>query len=142
MNARSPRCSRIPRVGSGGRGMRRSMRNRAHALTVLALVLILTWVWPAEAGADDVFDRVSHGFADSAGVKIHYASLGRGPLVVMIHGFPDFWYTWRHQMAALSTDFQVVAVDLRGYNLSDKPAGVENYDMSLLEADIAAVTRH
>jgi pimeloyl-ACP methyl ester carboxylesterase len=74
-------------------------------------------------------------------VKIHYASLGEGPLVVMIHGFPDFWYTWRHQMDALSGQFQVVAIDQRGYNLSDKPKGVENYDMRLLVGDVAAVIR-
>ena len=61
-------------------------------------------------------------------MKIHYASLGSGPLVVMIHGFPDFWYSWRHQMAALADRYQVVAIDQRGYNLSDKPKGVENYD--------------
>jgi pimeloyl-ACP methyl ester carboxylesterase len=91
----------------------------------------------------DVFDRVTHGHAVSeGGVKIHYASLGKGPLVVMIHGFPDFWYTWRHQMEALSPNFQVVAIDQRGYNLSDKPAGVEQYDMKLLVADVAAVIRH
>ena len=91
----------------------------------------------------DVFDRVTHGHAVSeGGVKIHYASLGKGPLVVMIHGFPDFWYSWRHQMEALSPNFQVVAIDQRGYNLSDKPAGVDQYDMRLLVADVAAVIRH
>ena len=86
---------------------------------------------------------MTHGYAVSeGGVKIHYASLGQGPLVVMIHGFPDFWYTWRHQMAALSKHFQVVAIDQRGYNLSDKPKGVENYDMRLLVGDVAAVVKH
>ena len=60
----------------------------------------------------------------------------------MIHGFPDFWYSWRHQMAALSGQFQVVAIDQRGYNLSDKPKGVESYDMRLLVGDVAAVIRH
>jgi len=91
----------------------------------------------------DVFDRVTHGYAVSeGGIKIHYASLGKGPLVVMVHGFPDFWYSWRHQMDALSARFQVVAIDQRGYNLSDKPQGVENYDMRLLVADVAAVIRH
>ncbi|MGH9221167.1 MAG: alpha/beta fold hydrolase [Vicinamibacterales bacterium] len=96
-----------------------------------------------EARQSDVFDRVTHGYAVSeGGVKIHYASLGQGPLVVMIHGFPDFWYSWRHQMAALSQRFQVVAIDQRGYNLSDKPKGVENYDMQLLVADVAAVVKH
>src|SRR4029077_5479599 len=91
----------------------------------------------------DVFDRVKHGYATSeGGGKIHYASLGEGPLVVMIHGFPDFWYSWRHQMAALADRYQVVAIDQRGYNLSDKPKGVENYDMRLLVADVAAVIKH
>jgi len=47
-------------------------------------------------------DRVEHKFADSDGVKIHYAALGSGPLVIMMHGFPDHWLTWRHQIDALS----------------------------------------
>ena len=97
----------------------------------------------AYAAADSDLDkRVEHGYADSSGVKIHYASLGKGPLVVMIHGFPDYWYTWRDQMEALSADFQVVAIDQRGYNLSDKPKGVENYDMRLLVGDVEAVIKH
>jgi epoxide hydrolase 4 len=91
----------------------------------------------------DVFDRVKHGHAVSeGGVKIHYATLGTGPLVVMIHGFPDFWYSWRHSMDALSDTFQVVAIDQRGYNLSDKPKGVESYALRLLVTDVAAVIRH
>jgi pimeloyl-ACP methyl ester carboxylesterase len=60
----------------------------------------------------------------------------------MIHGFPDFWYSWRDQMEALSKDYQVVAIDQRGYNLSDKPKGVENYDLRLLVGDVAAVVKH
>jgi pimeloyl-ACP methyl ester carboxylesterase len=92
--------------------------------------------------APDVYDQVEHGFADNDGVKIHYAKLGEGPLVVMVHGFPDFWYTWRDQMAALSSDYEVVALDLRGYNQSDKPEGVESYAMPLLVSDVAAVIRH
>jgi len=86
--------------------------------------------------------EIKHGYADNNGVKIHYAAAGEGPLVVMIHGFPDFWYTWRHQMAGLSGDYRVVAIDQRGYNLSDQPDGVENYDMRLLVSDVAAVVRH
>ena len=94
------------------------------------------------ACAADIESSVEHGYADSGGVKIHYASLGKGPLIVMIHGFPDYWYTWRHQMDELSKNYQTVAVDLRGYNLSDKPKGVDNYDMKLLVFDIAAVVKH
>jgi pimeloyl-ACP methyl ester carboxylesterase len=100
------------------------------------------------AAQADVYDRVEHGYANSdGGVKIHYASLGpkqsaSAPLVILIHGFPDFWYTWRDQMLAMSDRFQLVAIDQRGYNLSDKPKGVESYDMRLLVADVAAVIRH
>lgn len=89
----------------------------------------------------DISDRVTHGYADSNGVKIHYVSLGEGPLVVMIHGFPDYWYTWRHQMDALADQYRVVAIDQRGYNKSDQPKGQENYDMKFLVADVAAVIK-
>lgn len=88
---------------------------------------------------DDVWDTVEHHYADSDGVKIHYATVGEGEPVVFIHGFPDFWYSWRHQMAALAPHFKAVAIDTRGYNLSDKPEGVSNYDMQLLLADVRAV---
>ena len=75
------------------------------------------------------------GFADSGGVKIHYVTAGEGPLVVMIHGFPDFWMTWRKQIDALDDVYRVAAMDQRGYNLSDKPAGVDAYAMPNLVAD-------
>lgn len=94
--------------------------------------------------AVDTPSEVTHHFADSGGVKIHYAALGpeSGPLVVFVHGFPDFWYTWRDQMTALSkAGYRCAALDLRGYNLSDKPKGVENYDMKLLVGDVAAVIK-
>ncbi len=94
------------------------------------------------AEAAPLHERVKHGFADSGGVKIHYATLGKGPLVVMIHGFPDYWYTWRHQMEALAGDYQVVAIDMRGYNKSDKPKGVAQYEMKLLIGDVLAVVKH
>jgi epoxide hydrolase 4 len=94
------------------------------------------------AMAQDVWEQVQHRTADSAGVKIHYAALGKGPLVVMIHGFPDFWYSWRHQMRALAdAGYRVAALDLRGYNESDKPKGVEQYAMGLLVEDVAAVLK-
>ncbi len=95
-----------------------------------------------ETNIVDIEKRVEHGYAENNGVNIHYASLGTGPLVVMIHGFPDFWYTWRHQMAILSEQFQTVAIDQRGYNLSDKPKGGENYAMRQLVGDVVAVIRH
>jgi len=60
----------------------------------------------------------------------------------MLHGFPAFWYTWRDQMPALAKQFQVVAIDLRGYNKSDQPQRVENYTMEKLAGDLAAVLQH
>ena len=86
-------------------------------------------------------ERVEHRYAENEGVKIHYAVLGEGPLIVMIHGFPDFWYTWRYQMNALSGQYRVAALDLRGYNLSDKPDSIESYGMKALLSDVAAVIR-
>ena len=71
----------------------------------------------------DLWDRVEHHNADSSGVKIHYVALGKGPLIVMIHGFPDFWYTWRKQMDALSARYRVVAVDRPGSGYSVRTPG-------------------
>jgi len=115
------------------------MVNVARSIATAMLVLSAL---AGTAAAADIDDRVTHGYADSNGVKIHYASLGAGPLVIMIHGFPDFWYSWRRQMEGLADRFQVVAIDQRGYNLSDRPAGVDNYDMRLLVGDVIAVIKH
>ena len=87
-------------------------------------------------------DSVEHRYAENGGVRLHYAALGEGPLVVMLHGFPDFWYTWRYQMAALAeSGYRVAAADLRGYNLSDAPEGEGSYGMRALLGDVAAVVR-
>ena len=123
----------LPKTRSGV--LKSDMNRILASLFALSLSVFFT-------NAADLNKRVKHGFADSNGVKIHYATLGKGPLVVMIHGFPDYWYTWRHQMEALAQDHQVVAIDMRGYNKSDKPKGVEQYDLKLLIADVLAVVKH
>lgn len=110
------------------------MKNFVGAAVIASLTIV--------AHGGDLEARVKEGFADSSGVKIHYATLGSGPLVIMIHGFPDYWYTWRHQMEGLADKFQVVAIDQRGYNKSDRPAGVENYDVRFLVGDVVAVIKH
>jgi pimeloyl-ACP methyl ester carboxylesterase len=117
------------------------MTMKTHHKVIAILSLMLLFALPV-AAQGDIEKRVEHGYAPSGDVKIHYASLGKGPLIVMIHGFPDFWYTWRDQMEALAPNYQVVAIDQRGYNLSDKPKGVENYDMRLLIGDVVAVIKH
>ncbi len=106
--------------------------------TILSIVACLLFLLPV-LRADELGE---HGFAKSGDVKIHYVTAGEGPLVVMIHGFPDYWYTWREQIPALSKHFQVVAIDQRGYNNSSQPEGVENYAMPKLTADVKAVIEH
>ena len=105
----------------------------------LGAFLVLSLVSAADLSGADLGQD---GLADSGGVKIHYVTLGEGPLVIMIHGFPDYWYTWRDQMPALAEHFRVVAIDQRGYNKSDQPEGVENYSMAKLVGDVKAVLDH
>jgi pimeloyl-ACP methyl ester carboxylesterase len=77
---------------------------------------------------------------DTNGVKLRAAVQGEGPLVVMVHGFPESWYSWRHQMAPLAAaGFTACAIDVRGYGGSDKPDAVDAYAMEALTADVAGV---
>jgi epoxide hydrolase 4 len=96
------------------------------------------------APASSLLPGAEEGFVDSGDIKIHYVSLGKkeDPLLVMVHGFPDFWYSWRAQMPVLAKHFHVVAIDQRGYNLSGQPEGVENYKTDKLVSDLAAVVEH
>jgi len=105
----------------------------------LAIALALTATLPASAKLPAFQDH----YAVNAGVKIHYVTAGDAskPLVVMIHGFPDYWYTWRNLMAELAPQYRVVALDTRGYNLSDKPDGVAAYAMPNLVGDVEAVIK-
>jgi epoxide hydrolase 4 len=91
----------------------------------------------------EVTDGVTESYADVNGVRLHYAEAGSGPLVVLLHGFPAFWYSWRHQIPALAqAGYHVVAPDMRGYNLSSKPRGWREYDAVSLAGDIAGLIRH
>ncbi len=84
-----------------------------------------------------------HRYATVSGLRLHYVEAGRGPLVLLLHGFPEFWYAWRHQIPALaSAGFRVLAPDLRGYNDSGKPPGVEAYRLDLLAGDVAGLIAH
>ena len=91
---------------------------------------------------DTEFDQsqLTHGYATTNGVQLHYVTQGEGPLVVLLHGFPEHWYSWRHQIRPLAeAGFRVVAPDLRGYNLSDKPRG--GYDIKNLTKDVRGLIR-
>jgi pimeloyl-ACP methyl ester carboxylesterase len=86
---------------------------------------------------------VRHGYAQVGDVRLHYAECGEGPrLVILLHGFPECWYSWRHQLKALGRHYRVVAPDMRGYNLSDKPGSVEDYKVKRLVDDVTGLVRH
>ncbi len=82
---------------------------------------------------------LEHQFILSNGVRLHYVTQGEGPLMLMLHGFPEFWYSWRHQIPAFAQDYKVVALDQRGYNDSDKLTDVSAYRMAELVADVRGV---
>ncbi|MBX3484962.1 alpha/beta hydrolase [Phenylobacterium sp.] len=104
---------------------------RIFAAALAAAVLLTA---PAARAAPQ--DR----YAANGDVKIHYVVDGKGPLVVLIHGFPDYWATWKPLMAELAkAGYRTAALDTRGYNLSDKPQGVAAYAMPNLIGDVAAV---
>ena len=87
--------------------------------------------------ASDGRTELREGYAEVGDVRLHYVEAGDGPLVVLLHGFPEFWYGWRRQIAPLAAaGFRVVAPDLRGYNLSSKPDGVNAYGAGELAADV------
>src|SRR5436305_13722390 len=82
-------------------------------------------------------DQLRDGFADLSETRLHFVEAGEGPMVVLLHGFPEFWFSWRLQIPALAeAGFRVVAPDMRGYNLSSRPSGVDAYDIDHLAGDI------
>jgi pimeloyl-ACP methyl ester carboxylesterase len=83
---------------------------------------------------------ISHRSVKTNGINIHIAEAGSGPLVLMVHGFPESWYSWRHQIPALAeAGYHAVAVDVRGYGRSDAPEPIEAYSMKNMTADMAGV---
>ena len=81
--------------------------------------------------------KLREGYAELGDVRLHYVEAGEGPLVVLLHGFPEFWYGWRQQIEPLAAaGFRVVAPDMRGYNTSSRPEEVHAYDTGPLTDDI------
>src|SRR6266851_5425274 len=86
---------------------------------------------------------INHAYADVSGIRLHYAECGTGDdLVILLHGFPECWYTWRHQLPVLAERYHVVAPDMRGFNLSDKLAGIKNYRIDLLVEDVLGLIKY
>jgi pimeloyl-ACP methyl ester carboxylesterase len=80
---------------------------------------------------------MNHRFVRSNGIKMHIAEDGEGPLVILCHGYPELWYSWRHQLRPLAeAGYHVVALDQRGYGQTDRPEAIEDYNLLLLSGDI------
>jgi len=109
---------------------------RAAAATIV--VLMTLGVSGGRAQQSD--PSIAHDYAEVNGVRLHYARTGAGPLMVFVHGFPEFWYEWKHQLSEFGRDHLAVAPDMRGYNLSSKPASLEDYRMPALVEDLRALT--
>ena len=84
---------------------------------------------------------LKHEFADVNGVRLHYARAGQGKLILFVHGFPEFWYAWKDLLPEFGRDHLAVAPDMRGYNLSSKPAGVSDYAVPHLVDDLRALAK-
>jgi epoxide hydrolase 4 len=82
---------------------------------------------------------IQHEYADVNGVRLHYATAGSGKLILFAHGFPEFWYAWRNQLTEFGKTHKAVAVDMRGYNLSSKPADPDQYKLPIVVEDFRAL---
>ena len=84
--------------------------------------------------------EIGHRFVETNGIRMHIAEAGQGPLVVMCHGFPESWYSWRHQLVALAdAGYHVVAPDMRGYGQTDRPEAIDQYTLLHLVGDIVGL---
>ena len=81
----------------------------------------------------------THEKIQANGIQFHYVTEGSGPLMIFLHGFPEYWYSWRHQISEFSKNYKVVALDLRGYGQTDRPQGRENYTIDVLVDDVKEV---
>jgi pimeloyl-ACP methyl ester carboxylesterase len=112
---------------------------RAKRLGFLLFAVLVTAL-PCSAAPAEI--GVLHDeFVDVNGVRLHYVVAGEGPLMIFLHGFPEFWYQWKPQLAEFSRDHRVVALDMRGYNLSAKPDGTEPYEIHHLVEDVSALAK-
>jgi pimeloyl-ACP methyl ester carboxylesterase len=99
---------------------------------------MMLWKPKQESDMPDFQSR----YAEVNGIRLHYVSVGQGKLIMFVHGFPEFWYEWEKQLVEFGKDYQAVAPDLRGYNLSSKPSDVEKYHVKYLIEDLRALADH
>jgi len=85
---------------------------------------------------------ITHHYADINGIRMHYAAAGSGPMLLFLHGFPEYWGVWKNQLMELQTDFLCIAPDMRGYNLTEKPEEPKKYHISYLIEDIRQLSEY
>src|SRR2546421_10120326 len=94
----------------------------------------------ATEGNVEKTSTVSHLFIETNGIRMHIAEQGQGPLVLLCHGFPESWYSWRHQLSALAAaGYHAVAPDQRGYGQTDRPDAIEAYSVLHLVGDMVGL---
>jgi epoxide hydrolase 4 len=109
--------------------------------SALAALLLAGTLMPA--GAKDMKQPTfKDRYVRLNGLRLHVVTAGKGPLILFLHGFPEFWYEWKDQLAEFGKDHLVVAPDMRGYNLSDKPDALDQYKMNVLVEDVRALADH
>jgi len=86
--------------------------------------------------------KFENQYAEVNGVRLHYVSKGEGKLIMFVHGFPEFWAEWENQLEEFGKDYQAVALDMRGYNLSSKPEDLGAYHVTDLIEDLRALAEH
>src|SRR5687767_1065914 len=108
-----------------------------HAALILACFITISL--PSTAHAQAAGAALQDHYADVNGMRLHYVSVGQGPLVLFLHGYPSFWYQWKDQMAEIGRDHLAVGLDMRGYNLSSRPKELDAYKMPQLVEDVRQV---
>ncbi len=88
----------------------------------------------------ELLKEIEEKYVETNGIKLHTVIAGSGEPIIMLHGFPDFWYGWRDTIMGLKDEYKCIAPDMRGYNLSDKPKGNENYQLDVLVEDIKGLS--
>lgn len=111
-------------------------------LAVLSLAQLVVVIPTMATAKTPKKSSLIHRYAVVNGVRLHYVTMGKGRLILFLHGFPEFWYAWKKQLEEFSTEYQAVAPDMRGYNLSGKPASVDDYRLSILVEDVKALADH
>lgn len=120
--------------------MIRSMTRRLFAAAIAGAALALAACATAPATTPSPLPGVSFRTVETNGVNLRVAEMGEGPLVVLVHGWPESWYSWRHQIPVIAAaGYRVIAPDMRGYGHSDKPAAVTDYDITHTTADIVGL---